>query len=272
MTNHYIDFLFRHPPAILWQIFLLTLARIIPVFALIPFLGSKLLAAPIKIGLSIALLLLCLPQILNEITHLPINDWHFYLLLVKEVFIGFFIGFIGAFPFYAIQSAGAFVSNQKGIQGMEGSTSPLSLEQTSPTGVLYHNVATIAFWFFGGPAILLRTLLISFHTWPLQQFLPAGFILSEAPLWKIIIKLAQLCLVLMIQLGAPSTIAMLLSDMFLGIINRMAPQVQVIYLLSALKAFMGTLFLCLAWWLIVKHIDSTMLSWMHQLEILVKKW
>lgn len=72
-----------------------------------------------------------------------------------------------------------------------------------------------------------------------------------------------------IQLSAPAAVAMLMSDLFLGIINRMAPQVQVIYLLSALKAFMGLLFLTLAWWFIVKQIDYFTLAWFKETPIML---
>ncbi len=267
LASDYLSFLLTKPPQILWITCLLSLGRILPLFCIVPFLGSKLLPAPIKICLATAFLFLCLPIVIYNISDSKVTmDWIFMLLLIKEVLIGSFFAFVVAFPFYAAQSSGAFISNQKGIQGLEGAASPLSMETTSPTAILFHNIATIAFWTCGGPIILIKILTISFSTIPITSFVPKAFMNMQQPFWITIISLCQTCLLATIQLGAPSILAMLLSDLFLGIVNRTAPQVQVIYLLSALKAFMGLLFLWLAWWLIFQQIDDYIFNWLDKLE------
>ena len=56
---------------------------------------------------------------------------------------------------------------------------------------------------------------------------------------------------LCIQLAAPSLIGILLTDMFLGIANRMAPQVQIVFLGIPLKSWVGLAILAAAWSLIL---------------------
>lgn len=262
LGSAYLDYIFQKPAFYVWSVFLLLLARLLPIFAMTPFLGARLFPSPIKVGIGLSWLAIIFPKVLTD-TQIAdyMNDNLYYLLLVKEACIGMLIGFILSFPFYAAQSAGAFITNQKGIQGLEGATALISIEQTSPHGIFYHNFVAITFWLIGGHRIILTLLLQSLEVIPVHHFFPIEMMSLKAPIWTTIIKTCQLCLVMTIQLSAPSAVAMLMSDLFLGIINRMAPQVQVIYLLSALKAFMGLLFLTLAWWFIMNQIDYFTLAW-----------
>lgn len=266
----YLDYIFQKPPAYVWSVFLLLFARLLPIFAIVPFLGAKLFPAPIKVGIGLSWMAIIFPKVLMA-TQLYnyLSDNTFYFLLIKELCIGVFIGFILAFPFYAAQSAGSFITNQQGIQGLEGATSLISIEQTSPHGIFYHYFVTIVFWLSGGHKIILSVLLQSLEALPIHHFLPMEMMSLQAPFWTTMIKMCQLCLIMTIQLSAPAAVAMLMSDLFLGIINRMAPQVQVIYLLSALKAFMGLLFLTLAWWFIVKQIDYFTLAWFKETPVML---
>ncbi|WP_100934298.1 EscT/YscT/HrcT family type III secretion system export apparatus protein [Candidatus Chlamydia corallus] len=270
LGSAYLDYIFQRPPAYVWAVFLLLLARLLPIFAVAPFLGAKLFPSPIKIGIGLSWLAVIFPKVLadTQIANYMDNNL-FYILLVKEMIIGIVIGFVLAFPFYAAQSAGSFITNQQGIQGLEGATSLISIEQTSPHGILYHYFVTIVFWLVGGHRIVISLLLQTLEVIPIHSFFPAEMMSLHAPIWITMIKMCQLCLVMTIQLSAPAALAMLMSDLFLGIINRMAPQVQVIYLLSALKAFMGLIFLTLAWWFIIKQIDYFTLAWFKEVPIML---
>lgn len=265
LGSTYLDYIFAYPAFYVWSVFLLVLARLLPIFAMVPFLGAKLFPAPIKIGIGLSWLAILFPKVLTD-THVAdyLSDHLFYLLLIKEVCIGLLIGFVLSFPFYAAQSAGSFITNQQGIQGLEGATSLISIEQTSPHGIFYHYFVAIVFWLAGGHQIILSIFLQSLQVIPIHSFLPQEMLSLHAPIWTALIKMCQLCLIMTIQLSAPAAAAMLMSDLFLGIINRMAPQVQVIYLLSALKAFMGLLFLTLSWWFIAKQIDYFALAWFQE--------
>ncbi|AEB41231.1 EscT/YscT/HrcT family type III secretion system export apparatus protein [Chlamydia pecorum] len=270
LGSAYLDYIFKLPPAYVWSVFLLLLARLLPIFSIVPFLGAKLFPSPIKIGIGLSWLAIIFPKVLMD-TRIAnyTNEDLFYILLIKEMIIGIVIGFILAFPFYAAQSAGSFITNQQGIQGLEGSTSPISIEQTSPHGIFYHYFVTIAFWSLGGHRIIFSLLLQSLEVIPIHNFFPPQLMSLHAPIWSTLIKICQLSLIMTIQLSAPAALAMLMSDLFLGIINRMAPQVQVIYLLSALKAFMGLLFLTLAWWFIIKQIDYFTLAWFKEIPMML---
>jgi type III secretory pathway component EscT len=84
--------------------------------------------------------------------------------------------------------------------------------------------------------------------------------------WKIIIGLLHQVLSLAIQLGAPSIIGILMAEMFLGIANRLSPQVQIVFLGISLKSFVGLALLAAAWFFILKQLGKESLSWMKTLH------
>jgi type III secretory pathway component EscT len=66
---------------------------------------------------------------------------------------------------------------------------------------------------------------------------------------------------LAIQLSAPALIGMLLTDLFLGIANRMAPQVQVVFLGIPLKSWVGIALIAAAWSLIITVMGKESILW-----------
>ena len=67
---------------------------------------------------------------------------------------------------------------------------------------------------------------------------------------------------LSIQLGAPAISAVVMIDMFLGIINRLAPQVQIVFLGMPLKSWIGLMFLFVASQFIFQQFGIEALRWL----------
>ena len=128
LGSSYIDYIFQKPADYVWTVFLLLSARILSLLAVVPFLGAKLFPSPIKIGIALSWMGVIFPKVVQDTTIMHYQDLDiFYILLIKEILIGVLIGFLFAFPFYAAQSAGSFITNQQGIQGLEGATSLVSI-------------------------------------------------------------------------------------------------------------------------------------------------
>lgn len=256
----YISFFLSRPPAEVWTIFLLALARIVPLVTLAPFLGGKILSDPMKIGFGIALTPIFLPPLLLE-AHPPTDiNLIFFFLLIKELVIGAILGFLITIPFHFAQGAGTLIDHQGGSQSLQV-FDPTLQSQATPTGILYNNVMIAAFFSIGGPILFFDAVLSSYKLIPADAFIGAAFFSKHAPLWHTTTKLITTLFTIVLQLSAPSVIAILLSDLFLGIANRMAPQVQISFLLWSLKAFLGLLALYLGWWLILKQMDIQGLAW-----------
>lgn len=261
-TDTYLSYVTSRPLQEVWTIFLLTLARIVPTIAISPFLGGKALSPPQKIGFAISITFIFLPYMVMHAKGVPTDyDIRFMLLLIKEVFLGAIIGILISMPFYFAQSAGSLIDHQRGAQSLQVQN-PITEGQTSPTGTVMADIVLVIFFALGGMVYFFEGVFTSYEIVPINGFMPPAFFAMNKPLFLTFLDLAHMTLKMTIQLSAPALLAMLMSDLFLGIANRMAPQVQITFLLYALKSFTGLGILALSWWLLLRQFEVETLSWL----------
>ena len=267
-TDSYLSYLLSRPLNEVWALFLLGLARIVPTVALAPFLGGKTLPDTLKVGLGIAIVVIFLPFLVVQVTTpLPL-DLRFLALMAKEAILGAFLGFLITIPFYYVQAAGALIDHQRGGQSLQV-TDPSTQTQTSPMGTFYNNMMLISFFLIGGPILFFDALFTSFKVLPPDQFFPSSFFDSSTPFWVTIFGLFNTFATICLQMAAPPLICMLLSDLFLGIANRMAPQVQISFLMWSFKAFIGIALVWAGWWLVLHQMDLHAIQWIKLFQKLV---
>ncbi len=262
-TDDFVSFILSiqnlHPTTIL-SVFFLTLARILPIVTLAPFLGAKNLPAMVKMMFSVALCALFLPQNLLSIHgNIPYNTVYIGYLL-KEIIFGTVLGFIAAAPFYIAQTAGTLMDHSRGSSALQV-TDPTTQTQTGPLGILYNYVLIAIFFALGGPFLFFEALARSYQIIPVDGLISASFFNLQLPFWKQITGMLQHIMNLAIQLSAPALIGMLLTDLFLGIANRMAPQVQVVFLGIPLKSWVGIALIAAAWSLIITVMGKESILW-----------
>jgi type III secretion protein T len=265
-TETYLSFfsaLAEFAPITLLSLFLLGLFRIAPIVALVPFFGAR-VPGPIKMGLLIALTIVMLPHIvLTSHTMVGFNS-EFALLCFKELFIGILLAFFASVPFYMAESAGIVIDFQRGSSALQV-TDPSTQEQTSDIGVLYNYVLIIIFYEVNGPFYFFNALFDSYTVLPPDKWLTVLFFNFNHPFWKEIWTLVASIFAVGIQLAAPSLLAILMTEMFLGIANRLAPQVQIVFLGMSLKSLVGLAVLCAAWFFIMQQLGKLSLIWMQNL-------
>jgi len=77
---------------------------------------------------------------------------------------------------------------------------------------------------------------------------------------------------LSVQLAAPPLIGIVLADMFLGIANRLAPQVQIVFLGIPLKSWVGLAILAAAWSLILSVMSKNAMDWFKTLLHVIERF
>ena len=60
-----------------------------------------------------------------------------------------------------------------------------------------------------------------------------------------------------------------MTEMFLGIANRLAPQVQIAFLGMSLKSLVGLAMLCAAWFFILQQMSKQTLLWLSDMNKIV---
>jgi len=246
-TDTYISFLLNVAhlsPISVLSSFFLTLARILPSMILAPFFGARILPATIKVMFSICICAILLPSVLlASKQEIPFNLW-FIGLAIKELFVGFILGFLIAIPFYIAQSAGSLIDHIRGSSSLQV-TDPTTNTQTGPVGVFYNYVLIVVFFAIGGPFLYIEAFAKSFNLIPITEVLNPAFFSINIAFWKKMVGILHYIFSIAIQLGAPSIIGVLMAEMFLGIANRLAPQVQIVFLGISLKSWIVSMIVCL---------------------------
>jgi type III secretory pathway component EscT len=88
--------------------------------------------------------------------------------------------------------------------------------------------------------------------------------------WNFIMALLTKFTAISMQLAAPSLVAILMTDMFLGIANRLAQQVQIAFLGMSLKSLVGLALLWLAWYFILQQLSVQSQLWLDSLDRIVR--
>lgn len=162
----------------------------------------------------------------------------FALLILKEYAIGFVLGYIVGWIFWAVQSAGAFIDNQRGA-AIAASIDPLQGHETSPLGILFSQAFLTYVYTTGAMLPILGLLYQSYELWPATRGVP---ILSpEFP--TLALAVADNALRIMVIIAGPVVAVMFLAEFALAMVSRFAPQVQVFILAMPIKSALAILIL-----------------------------
>jgi type III secretion protein T len=271
VTSDYVSLILSLPgvsPMSALSFFFLALMRLAPIVSIAPFLGSR-MPGGAKIGLAIALAVVILPHLVVSTKGPPLTfDIHFTAYCLKELLVGFFLAFLVSIPFYIAQSSGILIDFLRGSSALQVQD-PIMQSQSSSIGQLYNLVFIVLFYEIGGPFLFFQGVINSYTVIPADGFIPAVFFNMQQPVWKFIFALLTKFLAISIQLAAPSIVAILMAEMFLGIANRLAPQVQIAFLGMALKSFVGLALLWAAWHFILQQMDKQAVLWLQSLNQLI---
>lgn len=250
----------QNPLAVLTLLFLF-FARMLPIIALSPFFGARVLPHPVKITLAISLFVIFLPQLLT-VTKAPITFSPYAILLItKELFVGLVLGFIISLPFSIAQNVGILIDHQRGGASLMVND-PTIQNQSSPLGTLFNMVLIFLFFVIDGPFIFLNAIITSYDIIPPDQFLNPHFFDKTADFWGMMISIFNKVMILSMQLASPALLAILMTDVFLGIANRLAPQVQITFLGMPLKSLLALVVVCFGWRLFSEEMVRQAYQWL----------
>ncbi len=270
MTEDYVslflssDFANRTPTDMLSLLFLF-FARMLPIIALSPFFGARVLTNPAKIFFAFTLFVIFLPGLLLTVSTSIAFSPKLVLLSLKEIFVGLIIGFLISIPYVIVQASGMIIDHQRGGASLMVND-PTIQNQSSPIGLLFNMVMIYIFWSIDGPFLLLDAIQHSYTVVPMDKFINPVFFAENSSFLKILIKLFNSVMVVVTQIAAPALIAMLMTDFFLGIANRLAPQVQITFLGMPLKSLIGIALICFGWHFITAEFIKQSYIWLQNVS------
>ncbi len=223
----------------------LILGRTMPMVFLSPFLGGKLVPGEVKMGLGMLFtVLLWLPTKESLSAPLPTDPLLFLMLMLKEVFIGFTMGFVNSHIYHALEMAGRLIDTVRGTS-MSEVQDPHSKQRVTPIGDMYMQLFLIIFIVSGGLHIFMRVFFESFITFPIDRMiaLPAA---AAGGFFDYMIKLTGELLLVAVVLAAPVIAATFITDVVFGILNRVAPQLNAYFMSMPVKALGGLIMIFVA--------------------------
>jgi flagellar biosynthesis protein FliR len=213
------------------QLYFLALTRILAVIAHVPIFGGQNIPAQVRVGLGLMLAAVIIPWQPLPASAAQMGDFTFGIAIGRELLIGTLAGFAAAMTFAAVQIAGEIMGTEIGF-GASRVLNPAMSESGSALDQFFVMIATLLFVVLDGHHLFLIGLQKTFLAIPAGSPLPG---LSAEPLMKLFASLITAG----IQMALPVLGAVLLTDITLGLLARVAPQVQVYFLGLPLKIGIG---------------------------------
>lgn len=227
---------------VLLAIFFLIVARIMAVFIQAPVFGSRLVPPQALLGLAALFAFFIYPQIPVP-SPFPSDIIGFAGLVVTQFIVGGVIGFISNIIIEAAQFAGTLLDIQLGL-------SAAALYDPA-TGSTVNILNRFQFYFtlllyiaIGGHLTLLRVIKESFMVVPLTGLDPSGAWVGA--LLPQFISLTAKIFYLGVQIAAPMLAALFIVQIALGLLARVAPQMNVFMLSFPLNILVGVALLMLS--------------------------
>jgi flagellar biosynthetic protein FliR len=225
----------------------LCFARMIAFVNYVPFFGGQTVSGRVKIATSLSFVLIAYPALAAQLptdgSPLPFGPMGFIILMAKEYFVGFTLAYVAASVFEGIQMAGRFIDIQRG-SSMSEVMAPQINEKVSEIGQFQFQFAIVTFFAIGAHRFFIKALIESFYYIPSTTF--PHFTEGWSPAAELIAKTTFHAIYIGVQLSLPIVLALLMTDLFFGIVNRVSPQINVFFLSMPVKMGLGAfLFLLL---------------------------
>lgn len=199
--------------------FFLVLARVSPLFLVAPAFSSQMLLPRVRSVLAVAIALGLTPVALHGQT-VPTDVLGLVALLIENVLVGLALAYTIACVFGAVQGAGVLADSFGGFSF--GSTvDPVNGNPGGSMTNMYTMTGLAVFLAIGGDAWTLHGLSATFGAVPLGD----GF--AAHPLVSAMEQAGFALLVGAVEIAAPVMLAILITDIALGMVSKVVPQVNV---------------------------------------------
>ena len=266
LDNAYLS---EHPTAFIIM-FLMGMLRLLPILAITPFFGAKVLPHPVKVAFGIMIYVVLLPHIMATTTssNLRINI-SLFTYGFKELFIGTIIGLVATVPFFIAETAGIYIDHQRGGSSLM-INDPHVMNQDSPLGVIWNFLLIIIFYALDGEFVFIEGIIRSYSIVPIDGYFSEMFFREESLFWQEIFVLMAAVMKIGIQVASPALLTILMTEVFLGIANRLAPNVQITFLGMPLKSLLGLGIICIGWGFILSQLRTELVKWLFKLNEMIE--
>jgi flagellar biosynthetic protein FliR len=213
--------------------FLMVLLRMSGIVIITPVFSNPVIPSKVKATIIIMLSLISFPALVGQgLVPEPSNGAEIIMMGAGEVFIGFIIGFMVLLVITLFQVSGQFYSIQMGF-GIINVFDPLAEASVPIISQLKTLLMTVLFLLIDGHHFVLRAVLKSY------EYLPTALELdTDVLLWEVVHKFDELFKIAFL-IGLPLIGVVFLMSTTLGLLTKIAPQMNVMILGFGLKVMVG---------------------------------
>jgi flagellar biosynthesis protein FliR len=198
--------------------FILVLGRVAPLFLLAPVFSASLLAARSKF-VAAAAISIALAPIASRHHAIPTDPLAFALLFAHEALIGLAFAFALGVLAAAVQAGASLVDTLSGFS-LGASLDPITGSQNAVLGQVYSIFAVMIFVITGGVQLMIMGVARSY------SLVPLGSSPSPSQFAALALHGLESVPVIGLELVAPVLIALVVTDVALGLLARSVPQMN----------------------------------------------
>ena len=201
----------------------LSASRAMGVVVITPAFNRLGLTGLIRSCVAVAIAIPMFVPVFGAFTALPEHGSVFLAaLMIKEFLIGLLIGLLFGIPFWAAEVAGELIDLQRGST-MAQLVDPLSSGESSVMATLLTVMLITLFFMSGGFILMVDGYYHSYQLWPVTAFTP---LFASSALMAVLQILDQVMRIGVVMV-APLIICMLVTDLMLAYLSRMAPNLHI---------------------------------------------
>lgn len=215
-------------------VFMMIFTRLTGLFAAAPFFSTFRVPNMIKLFLAALVAFLMFPAVVSSGSFIfPHTAPQLLIYILIEFFIGFLIGFILNLVFQAFAMSGSIVSIQMSLS-MSEALDPASGVRTSVVSSIYTYLAILVFFIIGAHIWIFEALFLSFQRIPIASvnFLTPEFV-------QAIVVMASNVFQIAFALVMPIFAVLLVTDLLLGLMAKMMPQMNIFMVSLPFKIYCG---------------------------------
>jgi len=245
------------------EFFVLVFIRIAAAFAVLPLFSHSATPTMVKAGLAGAIALLLVPTLSGTLPPPSGTILDFLLLASRETVCGILLGLAGQFLFYGVDVAGQLLGFQAGFS-VVSSIDPNTESQSTVITQVYNLVVMLVFLAIDGHHAMLKAICDSFHQ------IPVGQLVVDGRFSQWMLAGVQTVMVDGIRLAAPLMVTLLLTDVGLGILTRVAPTMNVFVIGFPLKVSITLIMLSMTLGVVASIFSTQYMDYVHQIPSFLK--
>ncbi len=224
------------------DLYMLIFVRIIGFLIFMPVIGGNNGIAMVKIGLAMAISAIIFTSgNVTEVVYVN-SIMGYFMLILKEFFVGFIISYIVFFVFNSVYFTGHMIDQQIGY-AMSNVFDPMTNTQVPITGNLYYFCLCVLFILNRGPHMVISAIFYSYESLPIGE----AYILNNSGLFYGIINIMVEFFKIGFLFALPIIGVILVMDVALGVLVRAVPKMNVFVVGMPLKVIVGLISL----WIVV---------------------